>query len=573
MAARSRLKHDAAAPPDVAVPAEKPTTATPYLTQLRIFPARHGKLPVLGRSLRITGGRRGLFRWVGSGETGGMSGMGSRGRWALVSVGVMVVVLGAVPSGGPAVADGGGRLVDVSDPVFYVPLGPATGQTPQDAAVRFRYTGDGSGGGRAGKVRFDVRGLAGVAEVTGVPDGCTGEKTPVVTCGQTISEGPEPYRADTVQQLGLAAVAGAKAGETGVLRYTLISDDGSLKGSGSLDVVAGSPRLLVSDTGPRTAERGEDLSIPLFVRNAGDVTARGLYLSLDPTEAMAIVGRAANCWYGKAQMYCVLPDIRIAPGQTVRIDPPLRVTPRPEAVDPLVSYAVGLGTEYVNRDPLPDYTRGKGAPLRATPAAAPDDVDFLDPSRAQFDVTVANTSDYAAIGADITGRVGSRVNVVVGYVNKGPGVPRDAAVKAVFTVPPGAKVVAPPYDPELDEEMLPQHCKTSDRDRTYVCELSDGLRKPQEFAFALRITGDDDRPGSVTVRRSGKAPEDPVSANDRAPVRLTVTGPAPATAATARSDTSPVVWAAAVGGTAVLLTAGLVLLRRRREAARTKDTP
>ncbi|MER5479432.1 hypothetical protein ABT026_21040 [Streptomyces sp. NPDC002734] len=167
--------------------------------------------------------------------------------------------------------------------------------------------------------------------------------------------------------------------------------------------------------------------------------------------------------------------------------------------------------------------------------------------------------------------MGDERRVVVGYVNKGPGMSRESETAVVFTVPPGARVTKVPFDPELAEEGDPQHCARSDDDRTYVCELSNTVGRPQTFAFTLRIVARDDRPGSVRILYPEAASKDPVAGDNSAPVRLTVTRTATNHSGTDDSGhdsgTSPEVWAAVAGGTAVLLAAELLLRRRRRRTA------
>ncbi len=446
------------------------------------------------------------------------------------------------------------EVADVTAGPFYLPLRQQDGA--QDSTLSFRYSGE-------ARMRIDARGLAGVAEVVGAGGDL---------CREQARSGPG-FSCPTSNgslSVGLVPAKGAKAGARGVLRYSLAASDGSAEGAGAVDVVVGRPELLTSavDETP-TVERGARLTVPVRFANAGDVAARDLVVTVDTGTDLTFVTRHSNCVYAdrNTRMFCLLRGIRLPPGDgrtgILRLDPSLRLAPRPHAVDPTVTYTVGLPgpaeTEALAGH-LPRYRRGKGAPLRAVPDRA-DSGRELTAHGDEFDVRVPSTADFAAIGDAFTGAVGDERAITIGYVNKGPGQSHRGGTKAVFKVPPGAKVVRAPYDPEPAEEDEPQHCTTGDEGRTYVCGLNNRLGEPQTFEFVLRIEHEDDRSGTISVlRASGEgAVPDPRPDNDRALVRLVVHA--------AADDGFPAAWASA-GGAAFLLATVLALTWRRRRSGR-----
>ncbi|MGW6354720.1 hypothetical protein ACWFR5_05800 [Streptomyces sp. NPDC055092] len=139
----------------------------------------------------------------------------------------------------------------------------------------------------------------------------------------------------------------------------------------------------------------------------------------------------------------------------------------------------------------------------------------------------------------------------------------------MFTVPPGAKVVQPPYDPELADEDVEQHCLTHDDGRTYTCDGNTKVGRENLFEFTLRIVRKSSRPGSVAVSAEvihdtarTRLP-DPRPGNDKVAVRLTASCPAPA------ADTGAGglgVWTLTAGAAAVVGAGGVLVVRRiRRE--------
>ncbi|MFF1733830.1 hypothetical protein [Streptomyces sp. NPDC058247] len=454
---------------------------------------------------------------------------------------------------------------DISRPVFYLSLHPDTAPpSSNELGLEVDYDGP----RRTGRITVDARGIEGVARFSEADDGC-GPRKGVFSCDMSLI----PKEAGWSQkQLVMRPAAGARPGDSGVLRYT-VTAEGVSPVQGSITVIAGRPELRVNEgedvsgLGPR-----DSFDAPILIRNTGDVPARGLALGLNGGGDLYPATSHRNCarLTEDGVTRCLFPDAVIAPGETWRVTPVPRFKASEHAVDPRLSYAASaynadLKPGDLGRDPQ----RGDGPALRLErePGDGGDRLFTADSGPATIDVPVTNSADFVARGDSLSGKVGAERKVSIGYVNNGPGDPNVAKVRAVFTVPPGAKVVHAPYDPELEEEEWEQHCLTDDGGRTYVCDGNTKVGRENLFEFTLRIVRKDSRPGSVAVtaevvRDSGNTRlPDQRPGNDKAAVRLTASGPAPA----ADTDSGGLVaWTASAGAAAVLGAGGVLVMRRMR---------
>lgn len=489
---------------------------------------------------------------------------GGAGRRRVVRTVCAFLLFGAAVASGAAGAQAvpGATLRADARPYFHASLHPDT--APPGAEVlplRFGYDGP----SRTAELTVDASDMAGVAVVTGGADGCH-PRTPLFTCTFHLHPDSEGWNR---QELVVEPAPGARPGDSGVLRYTL-DPEGMPPVTGKVTVIAGRPELRVGHGEPLAQQSvGTPFEVPVLIRNVGDVTARGVILYLDGDGDLAPAVRRAGCRYadhGTAAL-CTLPDVEVAPGATVRVDPSPRLAADEDAFDARVSYLAWALREAPYRAlPPGKTTRGTGEPFTLTDMPDPPEhatfTDSQDP--ATLAVPVRNHADFEAFGASVRGAVGSEHEVTIGVRNNGPAEPDTPDVRAVFTVPPGAEVVKAPYDPELEEEMLDQACRTRDHGRHYTCRGPGRVGEKRTFAFTLRIVSDDDRPGGVSVeahaggRAARRRVPDPVRADDTAAVRLHVTG-ATGTAGTPLGV--HVAWAAAA---TALVATGLAVLRRRR---------
>ncbi|WP_443326876.1 hypothetical protein [Streptomyces sp. 8N706] len=394
------------------------------------------------------------------------------------------------------------------------------------------------------------------------------------------------------QELQFRPAAGARAGDSGILRYTL-KPEGLPAVRGSLTVIAGRPELRVNKSPDlKKMAVGETFSVPIVIRNIGDVPARGVGLVIDDEANgenegegdahLSAAARHSNCRYSKdaSTTRCLLPDAVIAPGETMRVTPALRVKPNRDALTERVAYgAWAYGTREiaccVGSAETWLTTPGRGASLSLTrdPAGGKGATFTTDPGRTEVDVPVRNTADIEAFGATLRGEVGSSRRLRIGYRNNGPA--ETGEIRTVFIVPPGTEVAQAPYDPEAEEEMSDQVCRTKDHGRSYTCSQFSEVGEEVSYEFTLRMTSDDTRSGCVAVSAStGSSPrdtrvKDTERSNDTAPVQVAENGSF--SCALPKDDAGG--WVIATGIVAAASSALLVVRHRRRKASLSGRAP
>ncbi|MEU5546519.1 hypothetical protein AB0G85_29605 [Streptomyces sioyaensis] len=465
---------------------------------------------------------------------------------------VLVLVAALTGVGQQATAAGSGPRDDTQD-YFYVPLhGPGNGAHDTHVlSLYFAYDGR----PRDAELTVDASGIDGVAVIKGGADGCK-PRMPNFTCSMPLHPDSEGLNS---QELAFLPAAGARAGDSGTLRYTL-KPEGLPAVRDSLTVIAGQPELRVNKIpAPKGMAVGERFSVPILIRNTGDVPTRDVELSIDGNEGLSAVTRHSNCRYSTdaSTIKCLLPDTVIAPGETMRVTPALRLkTDRDAPVTASLDYGASDAPLSVDK-PDPDLTPGHAAPLSLTrdPARGKGTTFATDQEGVRAMVPVRNTADIEAFGfSPSLLDVGSSHRIRIGYRNNGPA--DVAEVRTVFTVPPGTKVTQAPYDPEREEEMIDQPCQTKDNGRSYTCTGGAAVGHKVFYDFTLRITSEDTRPGSVAVsgwteEGSTTRVKDTKRSNDTAPVQ---------------PDDGVSVWAIGAGIAAVV--ALLVVIHRRRKASR-----
>ncbi len=230
-------------------------------------------------------------------------------------------------------------------------------------------------------------------------------------------------------------------------------------------------------------------------------------------------------------------------------------------------------------DPPPADTRtGDGPAVALVPVDGRDDAAsaaFGEHSTSSFDTS--NGADLAAVGATVSGPVGSRETIHVGVRDNGPGELNGVRVVFEFRPPAGTTVVRAPYSAGDDEEEVPQRCRAFGADG--VTEAEPHERQPSAplyqcevyphrpgravtLAFTVRIDRDGPHPGGrVTLSPEPRSPvKDPVAGNDTATVAVHTTfGPSWAT--------RPVLIALACTAGALLAAAAFALRRSRRHRA------
>ncbi|TQE21499.1 hypothetical protein Sipo8835_37455 [Streptomyces ipomoeae] len=451
-----------------------------------------------------------------------MIGMAERPRAVVVRcVSAAVLALAAALTGvgqEATAAESGPR--DTTQRFFYVPL-QVTKKTGPHLWLPLSFAYDGPA--RDAELAVDASGIDGVAVLAPddeqMLDGCE-PRMPSFTCATRLDS-------EAGGLLKFRPADGARAGDSGVLRYTLTAE-GLPTVRGSVTVIAGKPELSVN-TSPVTGELpvGETTNVPVLIRNTGDVPTRGVVLRFDDTEDLSTATRHSNCRYPAdgetgVSVQCLLPDAVIAPGETMRVTPGLRVRPGRHAAEERLSYGAwpfhtGRGSSIgcCAQNPDSRLTPGNATPLSLTPDPADGKgaAFTTDEEPTSTEVPVRTTADIEAVGASLRGDADGRQLIRVGYRNNGPA---HVGIRIVFVVPPGAEVIQLPIDPLGEEELQDEICRTENDGRSYTCGM-DG--QSHLYEFGLRVTGEDTRSGCVTVSATNGV-KDPEPGNNTAPVQV-----------------------------------------------------
>jgi hypothetical protein len=464
---------------------------------------------------------------------------------------------------------------DVTQEYFYVPLHSQEPYTSDVLGLEFAYDGP----PRNAELTVDAAGIDGVAVVVSGADGCR-PRMPSFTCSKQLHPDSEGWN---MQELKLRPAAGARAGDSGLLSYTL-KPEGLPAVRGSLKVIAGRPELRVNESPTlRTTAVGETFSVPIVIRNTGDVPARGVVLFIEGNADLSAATRHSNCRYTKDAdtIQCILPDAVIAPGETMRVNPVPRVRPSRAALAERLSYGAWSfhssgrhpGPPCCVDAPASGLTPGQGTPVSLTPdpTGGRGTKFTTTPEPTEVKVPVRNTADIEAIGAALRGNAGTTHRIRIGYRNNGPA--ETGEIRTVFIAPPGTEVIRAPYDPEAEEEMADQVCRTKNRGRSYTCSQYSEVGQKVFYEFTLRTTSDDTRSGCVSVSAwtdesapGGTRVKDTERSNDTAPVQVAENG----TISCALPEDNGGVggWAVGTGIAALAGSALLVAGHRRRERRR-----
>ncbi|WP_327709335.1 peptidase [Streptomyces sp. NBC_00464] len=395
---------------------------------------------------------------------------------------------------------------------------PATG-TPQKATLGFTVNNpseDEENGtfGEEYTVRFDLSGIAGVADVSFSEEGsadCETTGTTAVCHDWGIFPG-----LSTVADLELTAAKGSKDGDAGTIEVTAEAEGATFR-SFSAHVGIGGPDLSMKRIPFRTnLKPGDSQPAPLTFTNNGTRAADGVLLTLRHTRGMAFTERYRNCEYseeglglGSADSWttalCSF-DGSYEPGVTYTLAEPPSIKATPRAFYDTFLYSVtedGSAARAAQRAGA-RYSSGEGATLtlRKAPSARSADLEPGD-NQQEVDFQTANSADFAAYGARVKGAAGATVEATVGFRNRGPawvGNLRSGEDVATvdITVPEGATVVD-----------RPESCRgvTADGDYRenqkgaprYFCSTPMSVSEDADFAFPFKLKID-----KVVAGASGK---------------------------------------------------------------------
>lgn len=276
------------------------------------------------------------------------------------------------------------------------------------------------------------------------------------------------------------------------------------------------------------AAPGSRVSLPLTVRNTGDVPVDGVGIGVDfgsetPRQ------RFHDCRYPASHhghmAVCTFPHVRIAPGETVTFTPALTFTAPDRRLRSAIRMAVWplvLGPPPGDGWP-PGGVPGDGPGMRGHRVSGngPGKGDFTGGRHIVTHVALTTHADFAAVGATVHGPPGTTHRISIGVRNDGPGeLAPHHEVRFVFTVPEGSSVVKQPMQ-QIDVDSALPLCDHGFDDRgedTYTCPLEGtAAGKTRTVGFTLRVT----HPGTGRVRLAPPAHTDPHPSNDTAPVTVT----------------------------------------------------
>jgi hypothetical protein len=423
--------------------------------------------------------------------------------------------------------------------------------------------------------KIDISDLAGVATVEvvrGDDDQVCSQTGSMINCSYPFLYAQEGYVALT--GLTFRPVPGAAVGARGMIvlsansaeypHWQSVTEPVTIAEGVSL---TSSPSAISANAKPGTTVKND-----LSVRNAGTNTVTGVQMNFSTDPWVPVARKYSNCVYAVGVAYCDF-GVDLAPGTTYKLSDPFGLVMRPDLPAPMT-----IATTFTWRTPADNYdyvqlvravggkagnqgTLGLVAQRAATTRGLPQtDPDPADSQTVTIHVQGKQTADLAAVGARVTGAVGSTVPVKVGVRNLGPalviGYPHVAAAGLMVTVPPGTTVVSAPVN--CFQQRAGYQCVTT--------AVPFNPRTTLSWEFQLRIDRAGELTGKVVASKDGKEPN---TANNTAKVIINpVAGAGGQGGGPGLPITGAPAGAVAAAGV-MLLVAGVLMLvlgRRRRIA-------
>ncbi|WP_406093500.1 peptidase [Streptomyces sp. NBC_01013] len=392
---------------------------------------------------------------------------------------------------------------------------PATG-TAQKATLDFTVDNpseDEENGtfGEEYTVRFDLSGIAGVADVSFSNEGSSDCETTGTTA--TCHDWGIFPGLSTLAELELTAAKGSKDGDSGTIEVTAEAEGATFR-SFSAHVGIGGPDLSMKRLPFRTnLEPGDSQPVPITFTNNGTRAADGVLLTLRHSRGMAFTERYRNCEYSEGEPGSAFPgdwatalctfDGSYEPGATYTLAEPLTVQATPRALYDTFLYRIAEGgaAALAAERGGTRYSSGTGAALtlRKAPAARTADLDPYD-NQQEVDFRTANSADFAAYGARAEGAAGDSVEVTVGFRNRGPAwvgnIRSGEDVATVdITVPEGATVLDKPASCRgvTADGGYRENQKAAPR---YFCSTPMSVNEDTDFALPFELKIDKVVPGA-----------------------------------------------------------------------------
>ncbi|MBM2619410.1 hypothetical protein JIG36_28040 [Actinoplanes sp. LDG1-06] len=350
--------------------------------------------------------------------------------------------------------------------------------------------------------------------------------------------------------LSVIAKPGARLGATARLTVRAVVDGRTrATATGTITIAEQVSLASVETQGDVSLATGASTGLTAGVRNTGDNPVTGVVLELSTVRGFAAAPHS-NCAPTEFGAACRF-DLELAPGQTYRLATPWQLTATDMVWAPSQWYATF--TWYTAQD-YADLGRpspaGSGPELELAPVASAlaDPQTETDPNNNAdgFSITVTgvNQSNFTAIGATSSGKVGQTIPVRLGMRNNGPARIEGYAselgsyLQITVTPPAGTTVVkhsrlCEPFNVERPTPGAPFPPGAHEGDGNFYCftEPFEGVPyapgKTVNFDFTLRVDKRGTLRGSIKTERLGPPPAgDPDPSDDSAAIVITAAAPA-----------------------------------------------
>lgn len=351
-----------------------------------------------------------------------------RGRRVL---GATVAAAAAVLTTGVGTAFATDDYLQINKTGTSLTLPAATDGTSVTKTMHFFVTHRYDDPGPAATLTIDASGLAGVAQVTAWPQGCTASGS-TATCALDHTDGATsaPHYVD----LQVKADPKAAVGDHGAVDLKASSPGLDSVEDGETVTIGSGPDLVLQPLKSlRDVALGSTVSAPIQWSNRGNAPAARTVVELVTMAGLELTDHFSNCRYSPPRdgarkdviAVCVI-DTAMAPGTTWRLSSDITAKVTPEAWYTFLDAQVlppGSDADYLVTM-AKDFTPGSGPALTVedvavTKSAQAGDLNPQD-NYAELEVRADNHAHYSAVGASVKVAKGATVPVTVGMRNNGP---------------------------------------------------------------------------------------------------------------------------------------------------------
>ncbi|MEV0157971.1 LPXTG cell wall anchor domain-containing protein [Micromonospora sp. NPDC050686] len=402
---------------------------------------------------------------------------------------------------------------------------------------------------KSGTITLDLGEAAALADISVAADAlsgpdhqCVQQSSSLLTCEVGEQNGthhrlPVRFTPKATARFGDAATFTVTAQPEGLTTVERTSVDLAIKDGPDLVLLDPEP-FTFPDYPIVTVPAGATRHQPVRLTNASGKPTTGVTMWFHGPVG-ALPGSHANCRYGQPQpRYRVVAcdfEVPIEPGRTYEVVGGLDVRLAPDAVGDFLTWTdvLPLG------ESMPEWSRLDMAPgsgpkltMRAVSAQAADftEIDYMDNFGA-VKYRVRNQYDVVAVGATLTGAVGTEVDVQAGVRISGKSALGGRELTAEIRFPDWVRVTTP--DPACwDYSTTHYGCP--------VVQETFGPDAERLFRFRVEITKAGGAPGEVSFRLDERLAEHPQNErNDRAEIGYASASPSPSPSPSPSATVSP----------------------------------